>query len=249
MSYKTFDVNSYVTRAQENFSGADGDWSNLTDPSMSADGGEWGYMTDPSMSADGGHFADAPEYSFTITSTSTNANATVVLFGAAIYTSPTVTNYGSSTGVTITPFNGVSYWQMLQDSQVEPFTVGKIRIQCSSAAQVQQSILMTSTNAQGESYTSPLNIITAVTPYQYNNQIAEYSCNKNVTKDVYFSFTMLGSGNPSLNPVTITFYLKRKVNTARGLQTGTVGSSRYGAPNMGIRPVMIGSQGGLRTLG
>jgi hypothetical protein len=85
-NYNKFDTAAYKAAAQDSFSGADGDWSGMTDPSMSADG-EWSGMTDPSMSADGSHaFANAPEYSFTITNSSTSAvtNANVVLFGASI---------------------------------------------------------------------------------------------------------------------------------------------------------------------
>lgn len=241
--YKKFDVQAYKAKAQENFSGADGDWSGMTDPSMSADGG-WGNMTDPSMSADGGHaFANAPEYSFTITNSSTGAtNATVTLFGASIFTAPIgVVNYGSTSTVSITPFNNVTYWQMLQDSMVEPFTIGKIRVQCNgNASQVTQNIGVYSTNAQGSIYTEWLNMITTVNQYQFQPTISTWTGDINVTKDVYLQFPMLANATAENATILITVYLKRKVNTARGLSHGSVGSVGYKAPIGGLHPVLAG---------
>lgn len=250
--YKKFDVQAYKEKAQESFSGADGDsnadgWGNAGgDPAMSADG--WGNMTDPSMGADGyseaaGGFADAPEYSFTITNSSTSAvtNATVTMFGGAIYTAPSgIVNYGSSSTVTITPFNGVGYWQMLQDSMVEPFTIGKIRVQCTNTSQVTQNIGVYSTNSQGSIYTEWLNMITTVNQYQFQNTISTWTGSINITKDVYLQFPMLANATPANATILITLYLKRKVNTARGLATGTVKSVGYKAPSGGLHPVMAG---------
>lgn len=245
--FEKFDTEKYRNEIQDSFSGADG-WSDFTDPSLSATG-------DPSMSADGyndaageSHLANAPEYSFTISTTAT-VNNTVTLFGAAINLNPTVTNFGSSSTVTITPFNNVGYYQMLQDSLTEPFTVGRMRVQCAlNSSQVTQSILITSTNSQGQIYTDPIPMVSNISEYQYTQTIGTSNREYNITKDVYIQFTLLAQSTPSNATTILTLYLKRKVNTARGLQGGGVTANNYGRPHGGIRPVMTGG-GGLKTIG
>lgn len=243
-NYRKFDTEMYKREAQETFSGADGDWSGMTDPSMNAEGNDWGNMTDPTMSAAGhSDFANAPEYSFTITTTSTSAvtNGSVVMFGAAINLNPAVTNFGSSSTITITPFNNVGYYQMLQDSLTEPFTIGKIRVQCAgNASQVTQNIGVVSTNAQGDVYTHYLNMITTVNQYQQQNTISTWEGSINITKDVYLQFPLLANATPANATLLVTLYLKRKVNTARGLQTGSVGAQSYKKPLGGLHPVLSG---------
>lgn len=242
MNNKKFNTAEYRNQLQEQFSGMDG-WDSM-------DGGispEMNFEGDPAMNAVGGQLGgavpiEAPELNFTITNSSTTANATAVLFGASLFL--TDTYFGSSSTITITPDFNVPYVQVLRDTSTSPFTVGMVRMQCSAnAAQVTQNLSVVSTNIYGSSKTDPINMVTQVSEYQYNNTIARSAKPFDITSDVYFSFTVLPS-----TTLTCTVYVKNKVNVARQLDGRPI-SGQYLAPNTGIKPVMINTQGGLRQLG
>ena len=235
MKHLKFDTAAYRNEIQEKMSGADA-WDNFSpSPEMNAGG--------PEMNANG--VADqvaAPELTFTVTNTSTTANATCKLFGASLYL--TDTYYGSSSTITVTPDFGVSYVQILRDTSVSPFTVGQVRMQCAAnAAQVTQGLSIVSTNIYGDASTKSVNMVTNISEYQQQLTIARSTKPFDITGDVYFSFTVLPS-----TTVTVTVYIKNKVNVARALE-GRATSGLYAAPNVGIKPVMVDSQGGLKQLG
>ena len=237
MKHEKFDTLAYRNQIQEQFSGADG-WDNFRGgaPEMNVDGG-------PEMNAAGMEaMVEAPELTFTITNSSTTANATAVLFGAGLFLSDTY--YGSSSTITITPDFGVAYTQILRDTSTSPFTVGQVRMQCSAnAAQVTQGLSVVSTNIYGDSSTKSINMVTNISEYQQQLTIARSTRPFDVTSDVYFKFVVLPS-----TTVTCTVYVKNKVNIARQL-VGQAISGQYDSPNVGIRPVMVDSHGGLKQLG
>ncbi len=239
-----FDTNAYRNQVQDQFSGADG-WDNFSqEPAMN-------FSQGPAMNADGlmdhAHEAtpDAPELNFTITNANTTTAGTVVMFGSNINLDPSVTNFGSSAGVTIIPDYGVGYGQILRDTSSSPFTIGQIRMQSAlNAAQVTQGIQVISTNIYGSISADPINMVTAISEYQFNNTIARSTKAFDITPNVYFSFLILPA-----TTLTLTVYIKRKVNVARQLTPGAAIAGGYLAPNTGIKPVMVDAAGGLKKLG
>ncbi len=230
MKYQKFDTQAYRNAAQDQFSGADG-WENFNqEPAFNADGG-------PAMNADGPQLVDAPELDFTIVNTSTTVSATCVLFGGSLYLTGGGT-FGSGATITVTPAYGVGYTQILQDSINNPFTVGMIRMQSTNTSQVTQGISIVSTNIYGATATDPLNMVTAISEYQYQNTIARSTRAFDVTGDVYISFPVLAS-----TTVICSIYSKKKVNIARALN-GVPSLGVYGAPNMGIRPLVTNTGSG-----
>ena len=239
MKHEKFDTAAYREQIQDQFSGANGDgWDNFSAPEMNMDG-------DPAMNANG--VADhelvvAPELNFTIVNSSTTANATAVLFGASLFLSDTY--FGSSSTITITPDFSVPYVQVLRDTSTSPFTVGMVRMQCSAnAAQVTQGLSVVSTNIYGDSSTQSINMVTTISEYQNQLTIARSTRPFDITSDVYFKFTVLPA-----TTLTCTVYVKRKVNVARGLE-GRPAAGIYGAPNTGIKPVYVASNGQIKQLG
>ena len=104
--------------------------------------------------ADMGQIHEAPPLQFTIVNATTGA-LTCVLFGSNINLNPSVTNFGSATGITITPDNSVSYYQVLQQGMLEPFRIGKMRVQSTNTSQVVQTIQSVSTNMFGQELKRP----------------------------------------------------------------------------------------------
>lgn len=243
-----FDVNAYRNSIQEQFSGADG-WDNFSyeNPAMNATGGPGIMQTNEGYAAPGtGGFESpptqsAPELDFTVVNTSTTATATCVMFGGNVWLSDA--NFGSGATITITPDYSVSYAQVLRDTAINPFTVGMIRMQSSNTSQVTQGITVVSTNIYGATASDPINMVTAISEYQYNNQIARSTKAFDLTGDVYFSFPVLAS-----TTVTVSVYTKRKVNVARALENRPSTGS-YLPPNTGIKPVMIAQNGAISQLG
>lgn len=235
MKHEKFDTAAYRNAIQENFSGADG-WDNFSaDPTMNFEGS-------PELNANGIVDAPAaPELTFTVTNSSTTVSATCKLFGASLYL--TDTYFGSAATITVTPDFGVSYTQVLRDTSTAPFTVGSIRMQSSNTSQVTQGLTVVSTNIYGASKSDPINMVTAVSEYQQQLTIARSTKPFDITGDVYFSFPVLAS-----TTVTVTVYVKNKVNIARQLE-GRAVSGLYAAPNTGIKPLMVAPGGAIKQLG
>lgn len=235
MNNEKFDVNAYRNSIQEQFSGADG-WDDFGgDPAMNMDG-------DPAMNANGVvDMPQSPELDFTVVNTSTTATATCVMFGGNIWLSDA--NFGSGATITITPAYNVSYAQILRDTAISPFTIGMIRMQSSNTSQVTQGITVVSTNIYGATAQDPINMVTAISEYQYNNQIARTSKAFDITGDVYYSFPVLAS-----TTVTVSVYTKKKVNVARALE-GRPSFGVYSAPNTGVKPLMVTQTGAIKQLG
>lgn len=228
---KKFDINAYRNGVQEQFSGVDGGWDNFSyeNPAMNFDANQ------------GVALQEAPELDFTVVNTSTTATATCVMFGGNVWLSSAT--FGSDATITITPDYSVSYPQVLRDTAINPFTVGMIRMQSSNTSQVTQGITVVSTNIYGATASDPINMVTAISEYQYNNQIARSTKSFDLTGDVYFSFPVLAS-----TTVTVSVYTKKKVNVARALE-GRPSFGIYGAPNTGIKPVMVNQMGDFKQLG
>lgn len=242
MKEKKFNTAEYRNSLQESFSGADG-WDSMDGdediyPSMNF-GGE-----DPAMNANGPAHIAAPELNFTITNANALLSETARLFGAGAFLS--AANFGSDPNITITPDFGIPYAQVLRDTSTSPFTIGMVRMQSTGATgaqQVLQNLLVVSANIYGSAKTDPINMVTSISEFQFNNTISRSAKAFDITSDVHFSFTVL-----ALTTLTCTVYVKNKVNIARALD-GRATIGQYIAPNTGIKPVMVSSKGGLKQIG
>jgi hypothetical protein len=119
-------------------------------------------------------------YIFTITNSAAVA-ANAVLFGSNIYLG--TANFGSAAGITITPANGITYYQVLQNIKDMPFEFQAGRLSCSVATQLDQSMTVTYTDINGRQYTDPVPLSSFQNSFQ------------NLTTMVDFNYPIKINGN------------------------------------------------------
>ena len=237
MKKNIFNVASYLNEARNTYSGADGGWgdSSFVDQSdLSFDAGNAELYTGVDGKAMG-QLHEAPPLQLTITNP-TAGSLTCTLFGSNINLNPSVTNFGSSAGLTVVPDNSVSYYQVLQQGMLEPFRIGKMRVQSTNTTQVTTTISSVSTNYTGQSLTDPINMSATVSAYQNNTTITESTRAFDVTGNTYLTFTVLAN-----TTVIMTFFTQRSVNLAHGLN-GQAVSKLYANPMTGVRPLLVAPQ-------
>ncbi len=236
MKKNIFDTKAYlkVARNGQNFSGADGSggWNDFVDNELSAADGSNGL-------AQMEH--EAPALQFTVVN-NTAGTLTCTLFGANINLNPSVTNFGSSAALTVTPDNNVSYYQVLQQSMLEPFRFGKMRVSSTNTTQVQQSIQAVSTNYYGQSLSDPMNMSSTVSAYQNQLTITENTRPFDITGNTYLQFPVLAN-----TTLLISFFTSMAVNSAHKLN-GMDTLKTFAAPSTGVRPLLIKTSG-LKALG
>jgi hypothetical protein len=101
----------------------------------------------------------------------------VVLFGANFFkTLPLL--------ITVQPLNNVSYLRVLRDSATHPFTVGQIRVLSNNVNQVQQNMLIDTTNIYGNRRQVPILMEDQVSEYQFQPTIARSKQQFDITGNV-----------------------------------------------------------------
>lgn len=167
-------------------------------------------------------------------SNASNAAVNIDIFGAYIY----LNNAGFSAGtltvsnVTITSnLSNVTYYNLLNQSSISPFTIGSSLISSvnGTAAQVLQPITLTTQDANGNSAVKVLTPV--VDPYQ--NQSGIVALKQPFRID---GFTRLTFQVFAQTSVQFQFYPSDTINVARGLGGNPV-SKQYGSPRI-IRPAV-----------
>jgi hypothetical protein len=149
-------------------------------------------------------------YQVNVTNT-TAGTLTVVLFGLNSYL--LTANFGSSTGVTVTPAQAnVSYLELLQQSASQPFETSLVRIQTSNSAQLTQILTLTSKDANGQSCTIPIITQSYFSANQFQSTILDVPYPVKIDGNTYLTFPILAS-----TTATYTFFPAEKVNPARNL--------------------------------
>ena len=231
-----FNIDRYLSEAEEKFSGFDGDYDDydmedeeydgFDDYDMDADmedEDEWDNASGVSASAN----AKSPSpYQITIVNT-TAGSLTAIMFGKNKYLLST--NFGSATGLTITPAqSNVSYLELLQQSAEQPFETSLIRVQSSNATQVTQILTVTVKDANGQSATLPIITQSYFSSYQQQSGILDVPYNLKVDGNTNVAFTVLAGAT-----VTLTLFPSEKVNISKGL-AGKKPVQMYGNPQVNL---------------
>ena len=237
---KNFDIDAYLTEAEEKFSGFYGDYDSYDNDSNFDD---YGY-DDFDGYSDEDNFAGAmPQaksptpYQVTVENT-TAGTLTAILFGKNQFLLST--NFGSATGIIVTPAQtNVSYLFLLQQSADQPFETSLIRIQSSNTTQITQILTVTVLDANGQSATLPIITQSYFSSYQQQSGILDVPYQVKIDGNTSLTSVILSN-----TTVTYTFFPAEKVNVAKGL--GGQGAVQvYGNPQVNLggmtfpkRPVM-----------
>lgn len=231
----SFNIDRYLSEAEERFSGFDGDYDDydmddeydgFDDYDMAEDmidEDEWDNASGRSASVSG---KSPSPYQITIVNT-TAGTLTAVVFGKNKYLLST--NFGSATGLTVTPAqSNVSYLELLQQSAEQPFETSLIRVQSSNATQVTQILTVTVKDANGQSATLPIITQSYFSSYQQQSGILDVPYNLKVDGNTNVAFPVLAGAT-----VTLTFFPSEKVNIAKGL-AGKKPVQMYGNPQVNL---------------
>lgn len=225
---KTFDIDAYLRQAESEFSGANGEWEfdetsnfdNNTELDLSFDAENLGAVN-----------KQPTPYQVSITN-STAGTLTAVLFGMNQYL--LTTNYGSATGITVTPSQtNVSYLELLQQSASQPFETSLIRIQSTNTAQVTQIITITSKDANGQQVTIPLITQSYFSANQFQGTILDIPYAVKVDGNTNLSFPVLAS-----TTVIVTLFPAEKANLSRQLN-GAAALQQYANPAVPIATMPV----------
>lgn len=165
-------------------------------------------------------------------SNASNAAVTIDVFGAYIYLNNAGFSSGSLTvsNVTITSgLSNVSYYNLLNQSSVSPFTIGSTLISSVNGvtSQVLQPLTLSTLDANGNQATKILTPV--IDPYQQQSGVIELKQPFRIDGFTKLTFSIYASSS-----VQFQFYPSDTINIARGLGGNPV-SKQYGSPKI-IRP-------------
>lgn len=215
-------------QVNEQFIGVDG----FVDDDMYFAGGENFFSADgeaaPMMAAP---VLRSQPYIITVSNAS-NAAVTIDVFGAYIYLNNAGFSGGSLTvsNVTITSgLSNVSYYNLLNQSSVSPFTIGSTLISSvnGTTSQVLQPLTLSTLDANGNQATKILTPV--IDPYQQQSGVIELKQPFRIDGFTKLTFSIYASTS-----VQFQFYPSDTINIARGLGGNPV-SKQYGSPKI-IRP-------------
>ena len=161
-----------------------------------------------------------------------NAAVTVDVFGAYVYLNNAGFSGGSLTVNNVTISSGLSnvtYYNLLNQSSVSPFTVGSTLISsvAGTTSQVLQPLSLSTTDANGNQATKILTPV--IDPYQQQSGVIDLKQPFRIDGFTKLTFTIYASST-----VQFQFYPSDTINIARGLGGNPV-SKQYGSPKI-IKP-------------
>jgi hypothetical protein len=211
----------------EQFVGVDG----FVDDDMYFTGFDNFYNAEGDAAAAAPSVMRAQPYIITVSNAS-NAAVTIDVFGAYIYLNNAGFSGGSLTVSNVTITSGLSnttYYNLLNQSSVSPFTIGSTLISSVNGTtnQVLQPLTLTTQDANGNQAVKVLTPV--IDPYQNQSGVIELKQPFRIDGFTKLTFQIYASTS-----VQFQFYPSDTINIARGLAGNPV-SKQYGSPKI-IRP-------------
>jgi len=164
----------------------------------------------------------------------TAGNLTAVIFGYNDYFG--ATNYGNAVGITVTNLQGGTYSRLLAQSNNKFFKIGKWRFQSATSAQLQETLSITHVDANGKTYTTPLNLSIMRDAYQQQADIIDVSKAVTIDGNTEISFTLVANATLTISMFPVA------VVSGKAELNGGVALNRARAPRLSgknVAPVII----------
>jgi hypothetical protein len=162
---------------------------------------------------------------------------TAILFGYNDYFN--VANFGNNVAIVITNLQTgtiAGYGRMIAQSNNKFFVIGKWRFQCTTAAQLQVTLNINHVDANGKTYTTPLNLSIMRDAYQQQSDIIDVTKPVTIDGNTFITFSLLAGAI-----LTISMFPTSVISGKAKLNGGTsVNSAR--APRLSgknVAPVII----------
>lgn len=180
--------------------------------------------------------AASDPYVLTITNSSTSNNLVATLFGGYVNSdTKTVTNFGNSTDLTITPASGASYYALLMQSMSNPFMIYSWRLDADTVSQLSQTLYVNYTNAgNGKLARIPINMNVRRNLYYNSDKGLEFVYPIKVDGNTYFTITILAKSS-----LTLTMFPQAVADQTQALG-GNVArlTKEYQIPQMSVMPMV-----------
>ena len=164
----------------------------------------------------------------------TASDVTAIIFGYNDYFG--ATNYGNPTAVVITNLQGGTYGRLLAQSNNKAFKIGKWRFQSSTASQLQQTLQLVHTDANGKQYSTPLNLSIMRDAYQQQSDIIDVTKPVTIDGNTFISFPVLAG------MVFVISQFPVEVLSGKAKLNGGMSLNRARAPRLSgknVAPVVI----------
>ena len=164
----------------------------------------------------------------------TAGNLTAVIFGYNDYFG--TANFGSAVGITVTNLQGGTYSRLLAQSNNKFFKIGKWRFQSATSAQLQETLSITHVDANGKTYTTPLNLSIMRDAYQQQADIIDVSKSVTIDGNTEISFTLVANATLTISMFPVA------VVSGKAELNGGVALNRARAPRLSgknVAPVII----------
>jgi hypothetical protein len=241
MTTKEKELRNYIS-GTESFSGfdsydsAEGDMEYFDDFN-NADGDDFN-------NADGDYYnaagsmptrVESDPYVIQYTNTTTD-DVTAVMFGFNQNAFSGVGNFGNPAAVVITNLQGATYGQLFAQSQNKVFKISRQRFASSTPAQLQQTITIAHTDANGNVKSSPLNLSVMLDSYQFQATVIDTTKSIVIDGNSQLSFTLKASAT-----FVISLYPTSVISGKAVLNGGSALNKAYAKPLSGknVAPVII----------
>jgi hypothetical protein len=202
------------------------------------DGDEMSFADGDDMSYASGSKSAAVSDPYVIQYNNTDvAPHTAILFGYNDYFN--VANFGNNPLVIITNLQTgtiAGYGRMIAQSNNKFFKVGKWRFQCSLPAQLQITLNINHVDANGKTYTTPLNLSIMRDAYQQQPDIIDITKPITIDGNTFITFTLLSTAvlTISMFPTSV---ISGKAKLNGGTSVNTARAPRLSGKN--VAPVII----------
>ena len=161
-------------------------------------------------------------------------NSTAVLFGYNDFFG--AVNFGNPAGITVTNLQGGTYGRMIAQSNNKFFKIGKWRFQSASSAQLAQTLTLTHVDANGKTYSTPLNLSIMRDAYQQQSDILDVTKPLTIDGNTFINFTLLA------NTTLVISMFPISVVSGKAVLNGGQSLNRARAPRLSgrnVAPVII----------
>ena len=159
---------------------------------------------------------------------------TAILFGYNDYS--LAANFGNNAAVTITNLQGGTYARLIAQSNNKFFKIGKWRFQCTTPAQLQITVNINHVDANGKTYSVPLNLSIMRDAYQQQADIIDITKPVTIDGNTYLSFNLLAGATLTISMFPIAVISgKAKLNGGHSLNSAR--APRLSGKN--VAPVII----------
>ena len=161
-------------------------------------------------------------------------SSTAILFGYNDYFG--AANYGNPAGITVTNLQGGTYGRMIAQSNNKFFKIGKWRFQSASSAQLAQTLTLTHVDANGKTYSTPLNLSIMRDAYQQQSDILDVTKPLTIDGNTFITFTLLA------NTTLVISMFPISVVSGKAVLNGGQSLNRARAPRLSgrnVAPVII----------